>query len=33
MRLEAEKAGKKTKANTAKTYGNAGYGKVKKNNF
>ena len=28
MRLEAERAGKKTKANTAKTYGNAGYGKV-----
>ena len=29
MRLDAEKEGKKTKANTAKTFGNAGYGKVK----
>ena len=28
MRLQAEKDGKKTKANTAKTFGNAGYGKV-----
>ena len=29
MRLAAEKAKKKTKANTAKTFGNAGYGKVR----
>ena len=29
MRLEAEREGKKTKANTAKTFGNSGYGKVK----
>ena len=28
MRVEAEKAGNKTKANSAKTFGNSGYGKV-----
>ena len=29
MRIDAEKARKRTKANSAKTFGNAGYGKVK----
>ena len=33
MRLEAEREGKKTKANSAKTFGNSGYGKVSKNRF
>ena len=28
MRIDGEKAGNKTKANSAKTFGNAGYGKV-----
>ena len=28
MRIEAEKAGNRTKASSAKTFGNAGYGKV-----